>query len=102
MDIISQDDDNREVHELELDGEHLILVVVRPVELVGKNIFGQPLYSSLSSAKVIDAADIIDVVGRVPDTMMGENERWTIVQRPGTISQHDLLDQADEGSYLMA
>ena len=98
MDTPEQDNDDCAVHELEQSGEHLVLVVVRPVELVGKNLFEQPMYSSLGSAKVIDAADIVDVVGRVPDKPTDGAERWTIVQRPGTIIHHEVTDPAREGS----
>lgn len=75
---------------------YLVMAMVRSFILVGTNPFIQCLYSSLGPAKVIDAADIIDVIGRVPDRLSDGSHRWAVVQRPGTIIRHEHLNQTYE------
>jgi len=98
VDIPERDSDDREAPRPDLGGQHLVLVVVRPCKLIAKNRFGQPLYSSLEPPKVIDAADIIDVIGRVPDNPADGPKLWAIVQRPGTIIHHELPNLVHAGS----
>jgi len=86
VDMPEQDSDDREGLISELDGEHLVLVLVRSGMLVARNPFGQPLYSSLGPANVINAANITDVVGRVPDKLPDGSDRWAIVRGVESLS----------------